>query len=403
MKPEAPTKFSPSCPSPGVLVSVPNFLPGETPFDARTQHFDDLSRNVYGVMGIPVDVVDFTGVTASIEAAAQSRQPYLISTPNVNFLIASRTDPTFREALLISELCPADGAPIVVIARMLGVPITTRIAGSDTFDRLRQNKTGKPLDVFLFGGTDEAAAILCSLLNQGGGMRCVGRLNPGFGTVEDLSKDHILDQINDSSADLLAVFLSSSKAQGWLLRNHSRLRTPVRFDFGGTINFQAGLVRRAPLRVRQIGLEWLWRIKEEPYLWRRYWSDGLELLAIMIRCVLPMTIARLWRDMSKVRALHLDQDQRESSSLLRLRGDAVATHIDSATIFFRQACALRKPLLLDLTEIRTIDPRFFGLLLMVRKQIRSQGLSLTFVGVTRKIHRLFSVNGFGFLLESQSQ
>ena len=52
MKPEAHRRLSPSCPSPGVLVSVPNFLPGEAPFDASTQHFDDLSRNVYGVMGI---------------------------------------------------------------------------------------------------------------------------------------------------------------------------------------------------------------------------------------------------------------------------------------------------------------------------------------------------------------
>jgi N-acetylglucosaminyldiphosphoundecaprenol N-acetyl-beta-D-mannosaminyltransferase len=400
MRAEAPTRFSPSCPSPGVLVSVPKSLPSETPIDASPHRFDDLSRQVYGVMGIPVDVVDFSTVTASIAAAATSRQRYLISTPNVNFLILSRTDPTFREALLVSELCPADGAPIVVIARMLGVPIKTRIAGSDTFDRLRQDETGKPLDVFLFGGTDEAAAILSDLLNQGGGLRCVGRLNPGFGTVEDLSKDHILDQINASSADLLAVFLSSSKAQGWLLRNHTRLRIPVRFDFGGTINFQAGLVRRAPLRVRQMGLEWLWRIKEEPYLWRRYWSDGIALLAIVIRFVLPMTIARLWRGMTGVRDLHLNQNERDAAMVLKLSGDAVARHIDSAIDFFRAPCALNKPLLVDLTDVRTIDPRFFGLFLMVRKTMRAQGLSLAFTGCNRKIRRLFAVNGFGFLLDN---
>lgn len=364
----------------------------------RTKREDDLSRPVYGVMGIPVEAVDFATVIASIKKASGTNRPFLISTPNVNFLISSRVDASFRETLLQSELCPVDGAPIVLIARMLGVPITARIAGSDTFEMLKQDMSGTLLNVFLFGGTDEAGEKLCKLLNAGTGLRCVGRLNPGFGSVEELSKDHIIDQINASSADLLAVFLSSEKAQKWLLNNHARLTVPVRFDFGGTINFQAGLVRRAPLRLRQLGLEWLWRIKEEPYLWRRYWADGRQLAIIFLSAVLPLALEQLLRRFKKGTALRIEQQAGTDVVLMRMSGDAVAPYVPEAIEAFRQACALEQSIVVDLADVGFIDARFFGLFLMARKTLSRSALTIRFTRISPTIERLFLLNGFDYLL-----
>lgn len=364
----------------------------------RTKREDDLSRPVYGVMGIPVEAVDFATVIASIKKASGTNRPFLISTPNVNFLISSRVDASFRETLLQSELCPVDGAPIVLIARMLGVPITARIAGSDTFEMLKQDMSGTLLNVFLFGGTDEAGEKLCKLLNAGTGLRCVGRLNPGFGSVEELSKDHIIDQINASSADLLAVFLSSEKAQKWLLNNHARLTVPVRFDFGGTINFQAGLVRRAPLRLRQLGLEWLWRIKEEPYLWRRYWADGRQLAIIFLSAVLPLALEQLLRRFKKGTALRIEQQAGTDIVLMRMSGDAVAPYVPEAIEAFRQACALEQSIVVDLADVGFIDARFFGLFLMARKTLSRSALTIRFTRISPTIERLFLLNGFDYLL-----
>ena len=364
----------------------------------RTKREDDLSRPVYGVMGIPVEAVDFATVIASIKKASGTNRPFLISTPNVNFLISSRVDASFRETLLQSELCPVDGAPIVLIARMLGVPITARIAGSDTFEMLKQDMSGTLLNVFLFGGTDEAGEKLCKLLNAGTGLRCVGRLNPGFGSVEELSKDHIIDQINASSADLLAVFLSSEKAQKWLLNNHARLTVPVRFDFGGTINFQAGLVRRAPLRLRQLGLEWLWRIKEEPYLWRRYWADGRQLAIIFLSAVLPLALEQLLRRFKKGTVLRIEQQAGTDVVLMRMSGDAVAPYVPEAIEAFRQACALEQSIVVDLADVGFIDARFFGLFLMARKTLNRSALTIRFTRISPTIERLFLLNGFDYLL-----
>ena len=86
---------------------------------------------------MPIDAIEMPAVMQSIEMAAANAAPFVISTPNINFLVNSQNDPEFRESLLLSDLCPADGMPIVWIARLMGIPIKHRIAGSDIFEALK--------------------------------------------------------------------------------------------------------------------------------------------------------------------------------------------------------------------------------------------------------------------------
>ena len=174
--------------------------------------------------------------------------------------------------------------------------VKERVSGSDIFDVLRrEGSASRPFKVFLFGGSDGVAETVCGMLNgQPSGMRCVGWHNPGFGTVEEMSSEQIIREVNESRADLLAVFFSAKKAQSWLLSNHHRFKISARGQFGATINYQAEIVRRAPLFFQQWGLEWLWRIKEEPYLWRRYFTDGVALTRMVVGRVMPIEINRRW-------------------------------------------------------------------------------------------------------------
>ena len=115
---------------------------------------DDLSRDVYGILGIPVDAIDVLGVLHRIEEAVANGKSFLISTPNLNFLVSSQTDVEFRKSLLMSDLCPVDGVPIVWIARLLGIPINRRVAGSDIFEALKsRDKLSHPSRIFLFEWT----------------------------------------------------------------------------------------------------------------------------------------------------------------------------------------------------------------------------------------------------------
>jgi N-acetylglucosaminyldiphosphoundecaprenol N-acetyl-beta-D-mannosaminyltransferase len=366
---------------------------------------DDLSRQVFGVLGLPVDALDFPTLLQTIKTAAGAKARFLLSTPNVNFLMMSRSDPVFRESLLMSDLCTIDGMPLVLIARLLGIPIKEKLSGSDIFDALRsREKTGQRLKVFLLGGAEDVADAVCNNLNrEADGMKCVGTLNPGFGTIEEMSTDGVLRTINSSEADLLTVFLSARKAQGWLLRNHDRLQIPFRAQFGATINLQAGSVKRAPTWLQRLGFEWLWRIKEEPYLWRRYWSDGFGLLSVMVTCVLPLFGGNLLRRLTGPGdILTIDRSEDQQSSLIKLSGSATSSHIDAAIACFRSALETNKTIVIDVSKISVIDPRFFGLLLMLRKRAIRQGSGLAFVSATSRVHKAFRLNGFEFLLNAKS-
>jgi N-acetylglucosaminyldiphosphoundecaprenol N-acetyl-beta-D-mannosaminyltransferase len=379
---------------------------GSKAIPVATPYRDELSRQVFGILGIPIDVMGLLPSLKTLEAAVEYRKPFLLSTPNVNFLISSQAEKQFREALLLSDLCPADGMPIVWMARLLGVPIKDRVSGADLFDALKFADRGdRPFSMFLFGGADEVAARVGQRLNaQSRGLKCVGTLNPGFGTVDEMSNEHIIEAINASSADILAVFLSAKKAQAWLLKNHDRLRIPVRAQFGATINFEAGTVKRAPRFLRGIGLEWLWRIKEEPYLWRRYWTDGKSLIRLLVTGALPMIVNSWWTRLRNARiygALLIELRENDHSVVVHLSGLATAGHIDKAISAFRDALGKQKPIDVEVSGTRTVDPRFFGLLLMVRKQLRRRGQALRFIEVPPAIIRAFRGNGFEFLLSNE--
>jgi N-acetylglucosaminyldiphosphoundecaprenol N-acetyl-beta-D-mannosaminyltransferase len=360
---------------------------------------DDLSRNVFGLLGIPLDAIDFAALLGSVDGAAGTISPFLISTPNVNFLIKSHRNNQFRESLLSSNLCLADGMPLIWIAKILRIPIYERIAGSDLFGRLKSTSNPmRRLRVFLVGGAEGVAAAVGAKLNsEQTGLECVGVINPGFGTIEQMSSPEIIETINASEADLIAVFFGAEKAQAWLMHNHRRLCAPIRAQFGATINFEAGTVRRAPHFIRSTGFEWLWRIKEEPYLWRRYWNDGTTLLKLMITCVLPLAFdAR--RRRAEPSDLSVNAKQDIDTCIIELSGDAVDRYVNRAIDPFRMALASGKQIAVDLSKTRDIDARFFGLFLMVRKHLASHGRRLEFTGVSNETKRIFRLNKFEFLL-----
>ncbi|OIQ70724.1 putative N-acetylmannosaminyltransferase [mine drainage metagenome] len=352
---------------------------------------------------MPIDAVNITTVVHKIEVAAVNRLVFLISTPNLNFLVSSLSDPEFRETLLDSDLCSPDGAPIIWIARLLGLPIKERVAGSDLLDRLQATGTQtRRLTIFLFGGAQGVAAAAAKKLNAvPGGLNCVGTMDPGFCEVSEMSQEHIIDMVNSSGADFLSVSLGAKKGQMWLHRNHTRLTIPIRAHLGAAINFQAGTIKRAPPMVRAWGLEWLWRIKEERYLWKRYRDDGLVLLRLLLTRVLPLAVISRWHRIRRKHQLDdllINKRAAGLSIMISLCGVASESQVSKAMSCFEEALAHKQDIIIDLSDIRLIDARFFGLLLMLRKELKSRGLKLKFAGVSRRIERIFRLSELQFLL-----
>ena len=364
---------------------------------------DDLTREVYCFLGFPIDVIEMSSVIKRIELAAASSSTFLLSTPNLNFLANSQLDPEFQESLLLSDLCIADGMSVVWSARLMGIPIRRRVAGSDVLAELKAKRSSEPpLKLFLFGGSDGVASAASRAINaQSGGVHCVGLLYPGFGAVDELSGEEMIEKINSSGADFLVVALGSKKGQLWLKRNHNRLRVPVRAHFGAALNFEAGTIKRAPRILQSCGLEWLWRIKEEPFLWRRYWHDGKLLARLLHDNILPLAIYqhRLKNRRDSADAI-ITEVRGDSYFQIRISGYAIKQNVDKIIPSLRNATAMKQRTIIDLSNTCAIDSRVIGLFLMLRKALALKGSvgDPVFVGLSTELKKVFRLSGVGFLL-----
>jgi N-acetylglucosaminyldiphosphoundecaprenol N-acetyl-beta-D-mannosaminyltransferase len=283
----------------------------------------------------------------------------------------------------------------------MGIPIKGRVAGADVVSELKAKHSSQtPLKLFLFGGLEGVASAASDALNaQRGGVNCVGLLNPGFGGVDELSGDEVIDKINSSGADFLVISLGSRKGQLWLKRNHNRLRIPIRAHFGASLNFEAGTLKRAPPSLQECGLEWLWRIKEEPFLWRRYWHDGKLLARLLCANILPLAVyQRRLKNRGNSELSVVTEVRGDTFFQIRISGYAIKRNVDKIIPAFRNAIAMKQRTIIDLSDTCAIDTRVLGLILMLRKTLKATIGDPVFVGLSTELKKIFRLNGMGFLL-----
>lgn len=365
----------------------------------------DFSREVYCLLGLPVDRVDLADAEQRIRAAAERRAPCFLSTPNVNWLVASQTDARLRDSVVHSDLSVADGKPLVWLAGLAGIPIRERVAGASLFEALRRGG-GRQLSVYFFGGPDGVAEMAARRLNaEGGGLTCSGYTSPGFGSVEDMSSDEVIALINASKADVLAVSLGARKGQEWIERNRGRLDVPVVSHLGAVLHFVAGSVRRAPTWVQRWGLEWLWRIKEEPKLWRRYLSDGIALLRLVVTRGIPYA----WRvrlsppRAEQLAAAHAEAHDEGRQLLLKLYGAWTSANVVRLRRHFLHAALAGKDVTLDMGGVTHVDSAFIGLLMLLHGHLRQRSRGLRFLSVPAAVGRVFTYCCAEFLLDATAE
>jgi N-acetylglucosaminyldiphosphoundecaprenol N-acetyl-beta-D-mannosaminyltransferase len=288
----------------------------------------DLGRDVHALLGLVFDRIDLAGAVRHIQRCVATRRPCFLSTPNVNFVAAAAHERAFRDSVLRSDLSVADGFPIVLAARWMGIGLPGRVAGADLFERLQasgRSAQRAPIKLFLFGGPPGVGAHAAAQLNrQAQGFECVGHDEGGFGDIEAMSSDETIERINASGAEFVLVALGAKKGQAWIERNRARLQAPVISHLGAVINFAAQSVERAPPWMQRAGLEWVWRIVQEPQLWRRYWSDGRMLAGTVLTRLLPWS-ARRWlriRPSGAAQAPRFRVEQvQEDQAVITLSGD----------------------------------------------------------------------------------
>lgn len=354
-----------------------------------------VERRVVCVAGLPFDVLSLNEAVGHVCRAIQLRQRLFLSTPNLNFLIAAQSDGVFRDSVIHSDLSVADGMPIVWLARLLGLPIRERVAGSTLFEVLRngsgQALLGRPISVYFFGGPPGIAERAAQVLNaEGRFMTCVGHHCPGFGGVGEMSSTEVIEAINRSGADFLVVALGARKGQAWIEHNLPRLTVPVVSHLGAVVNFVAGTVERAPLVWQRLGLEWLWRIMEEPALFRRYWSDGLALLRLLATRILPLALISL-----NGGGEHGGVEANPSGFAFhgRLGESCVSQWRESWQRVDTGPCVS-----LDFSAVEGVLPIFVGSLLLYEKWLYERRSCFRIIDVRPGVRRVLTLNGLERLL-----
>jgi N-acetylglucosaminyldiphosphoundecaprenol N-acetyl-beta-D-mannosaminyltransferase len=367
-----------------------------------------LRDRLHTFLGLPFDLVTVDETCRKVVDAVARQQRLFLTTPNVNFVVACMRNAAFRNSVIDSDWVVVDGMPLVWLGRWLGLPVPERVAGSSVFERLQCTPPSvghQKLRVYFFGGPPGAAGTAADKMNADPvGMVCVGHTSPGFGTVESISTPELIDGINAAQADFLVVALGAEKGQAWIQRNRERLNVPVISHLGAVVNFAAGGLRRAPVGWQRAGLEWLWRIKEEPNLWRRYAKDAWGLCRLIMTQVVPckchMVVGQFnQRSQDKAGILVTREKQRVS---IRLHGSW--THQKSDFLKARLAIVVDEtlPVHLDLSKLQAIDAKIFGDIFLLLKHRRSQGRGIWIDPVPQKVRRLFSYYGVEYLLEDKA-
>jgi N-acetylglucosaminyldiphosphoundecaprenol N-acetyl-beta-D-mannosaminyltransferase len=239
------------------------------------------------ILGVPVDPATFESMLDTIAGwIATGDRTYQICTTSPEFVMIAQEDPDFMRVLHQADLCVADGVGLLFAARYLGQPLPERVTGSDGVPLIAQRAARDGWKLFLLGaapGVAEKAAA--RLIDQNPGLQIVGTY---AGSPAPEEENAIIARVNASGADILLVAYGAPGQDQWIARNRDRLNVRVAMGVGGTFDFVAGVIPRAPRWMQKVALEWLYRLYKQPWRWRRMMRLPHFVWAVLRYRQLPM-------------------------------------------------------------------------------------------------------------------
>lgn len=221
-----------------------------------------------------MSVLNIPDAVRRILGAIEQRQRGYICVTGVHGIMESRTDASLRAILNNAFLCTPDGMPTVWMGKLSGHHDMSRVYGPDLMLAVMQATRDKPVRHFFYGGQEGVAEDLKVKLEQRfPGVRVAGTFCPPFRPLTDEEVRDLQDQVRTAEADIVWVGLSTPKQERFMAQYLPQLDTSVMIGVGAAFDFHSGRVKQAPVWIQRNGLEWLYRVMQEPKrLWRRYFS-----------------------------------------------------------------------------------------------------------------------------------
>lgn len=237
------------------------------------------SDGVFKVMGVRVDAVQIRDVISRMEEWIARRQGCrYISVTGMHGIVEAHHDRTFKEILNESGLVVPDGMPLVWLSRLKGHPLSRRVYGPELMLAFCEESVRRGYRHFFYGGAPAVAEKMAQeLASRFPGLVIAGAYCPPFRTLTEEEDAEIVTQITAAAPDVLWVGLSTPKQERWMHDHRGLLAVPVLVGVGAAFDIHAGQKQQAPEWMREHGLEWCFRLVQEPRrLWRRYILGGTE-------------------------------------------------------------------------------------------------------------------------------
>jgi N-acetylglucosaminyldiphosphoundecaprenol N-acetyl-beta-D-mannosaminyltransferase len=234
------------------------------------------------LLGMPIDPLTMHDVLDRCRSALTTRQRLLIGVVNAAKMVKLRQDAHLRDSLLECDVLLADGQAVVWASRLLRRRVPERVAGIDLFSHLLDVAAEDGWSAYLLGAKPDVLALLRERLTERlPGLKIAGSRD---GYFTDAEAADVAADIRASGADMLFLGMTSPKKENFLGDFGATLNVPVLHGVGGSFDILAGITKRAPARWQRLGLEWLYRVLQEPgRLWRRYLITNVTFIALVLR------------------------------------------------------------------------------------------------------------------------
>ncbi|HEV7847427.1 MAG TPA: WecB/TagA/CpsF family glycosyltransferase [Thermoleophilaceae bacterium] len=218
------------------------------------------------ILGVPIAMTDYRGAIDAMDTMIETRERGYVCAVAVHALTVGLDDPEMADALARATLVLPDGMPVVWAANLLGANLKDRVYGPELMLRYSDRCAERGHRVWLYGGRDQGSLVqlALSLRRRHPGINIVGGYSPPFREMSGEEEDALVDQVNSAKPDVLWVGIGVPKQEKWMARMRGRLDVPVMCAVGAAFDFHAGRISQAPSWMQQRGLEWIYRIAQEP-------------------------------------------------------------------------------------------------------------------------------------------
>lgn len=234
------------------------------------------------ICGIPVDALTMKETVQIIDEAIAARKPLHHVVINAAKVVNAQVDPNLKESIVNCDIINADGQGVVWAARFLNKPLPERVAGIDLMDELVRLASQKGYKIFFLGAKEDIVRKVVDVYSGQYGNDIIAGFRNGYFSKED--EPEIAAAIGASKADILFVAMSSPKKEIFLNTYKQVINIPFIMGVGGSFDVVAGFVKRAPGWMQKSGLEWFYRVIQEPKrMWKRYLFGNIAFTRLVLK------------------------------------------------------------------------------------------------------------------------